>query len=111
MRPALGPSSSSLFSGLAGPRIIAPSRIAAKDDSARPLAYSVRDTPLPVGDPVGIYAPWRLARIDIPGAKPHPDNLVESLAMASVLPPLRSEERRVGKECVSTCRSRWSPSH
>src|SRR3546814_21012428 len=22
----------------------------------------------------------------------------------------RSEERRVGKECVSTCRSRWSPS-
>src|SRR3546814_8411650 len=25
--------------------------------------------------------------------------------------PLRSEERRVGKECVSTCRSRWSPYH
>src|SRR3546814_9791600 len=24
---------------------------------------------------------------------------------------MRSEERRVGKECVSTCRSRWSPSH
>src|SRR3546814_20980642 len=23
----------------------------------------------------------------------------------------RSEERRVGKECVSTCRSRWSPVH
>src|SRR3546814_3072972 len=23
----------------------------------------------------------------------------------------RSEERRVGTECVSTCRSRWSPSH
>src|SRR3546814_12631606 len=22
---------------------------------------------------------------------------------------IRSEERRVGKECVSTCRSRWSP--
>src|SRR3546814_11351739 len=25
--------------------------------------------------------------------------------------PARSEESRVGKECVSTCRSRWSPSH
>src|SRR3546814_1529983 len=25
--------------------------------------------------------------------------------------PDRSEERRVGKECVSTCRSRWSPYH
>src|SRR3546814_10918163 len=24
---------------------------------------------------------------------------------------IRSEERRVGNECVSTCRSRWSPSH
>src|SRR3546814_12674894 len=24
---------------------------------------------------------------------------------------IRSEERRVGKECVSTCKSRWSPYH
>src|SRR3546814_11823528 len=30
-------------------------------------------------------------------------------AMVSALS--RSEERRVGKECVSTCRSRWSPYH
>src|SRR3546814_20593532 len=28
-----------------------------------------------------------------------------------VLSAQRSEERRVGKECVSTCRSRWSPDH
>src|SRR3546814_5802994 len=27
------------------------------------------------------------------------------------IPAIRSEERRVGKECVSTCRSRWSPYH
>src|SRR3546814_15093517 len=33
-----------------------------------------------------------------------------SLAGA-VFVPIRSEERRVGKECVSTCRSRWSPYH
>src|SRR3546814_14179307 len=26
-------------------------------------------------------------------------------------PSHRSEERRVGKECVSPCRSRWSPTH
>src|SRR3546814_12712531 len=26
-------------------------------------------------------------------------------------PAVRSEERRVGKECVSPCRSRWSPYH
>src|SRR3546814_21002875 len=29
----------------------------------------------------------------------------------NVRPQMRSEERRVGKECVSTCRSRWSPYH
>src|SRR3546814_2623574 len=27
----------------------------------------------------------------------------------SIMRILRSEERRVGKECVSTCKSRWSP--
>src|SRR3546814_13694500 len=31
--------------------------------------------------------------------------------MTSLLHIWRSEERRVGKECVSTCRSRWSPYH
>src|SRR3546814_7913944 len=30
---------------------------------------------------------------------------------AEVAKKKRSEERRVGKECVSTCRSRWSPYH
>src|SRR3546814_14890677 len=30
-------------------------------------------------------------------------------ALQDSLSDLRSEERRVGKECVSTCRSRWSP--
>src|SRR3546814_7009558 len=28
-----------------------------------------------------------------------------------IRPRMRSEERRVGQECVSTCRSRWSPCH
>ena len=33
------------------------------------------------------------------------------LAMGSVDEVRRSEERRVGKECWITCRSRWSPYH
>src|SRR3546814_13099469 len=33
------------------------------------------------------------------------------LALVKKMASLRSEERRVGKECVSTCRSRWSPYH
>src|SRR3546814_12693850 len=39
-------------------------------------------------------------------------NLVTSGGVTSGLDfALRSDERRVGKECVSTCRSRWSPYH
>src|SRR3546814_15982773 len=32
-------------------------------------------------------------------------------AEVDAIDDVRSEERRVGKECVSTCRSRWSPYH
>src|SRR3546814_4135207 len=35
----------------------------------------------------------------------------EELMTFDVINCHRSEERRVGKECVSTCRSRWSPYH
>src|SRR3546814_12896864 len=35
----------------------------------------------------------------------------EDLAHRIIATLSRSEERRVGKECVSTCRSRWSPYH
>src|SRR3546814_8546730 len=34
-----------------------------------------------------------------------------ALALGLAVFAYRSEERRVGKECVSTCRSRWSPYH
>src|SRR3546814_17920444 len=39
--------------------------------------------------------------------------LIEPGEFVSVVGPTgcRSEERRVGKECVSTCRSRWPPYH
>src|SRR3546814_3206614 len=37
----------------------------------------------------------------LPRGRAHPDGRHDQ----------RSEERRVGKECVSTCRSRWSPYH
>ncbi|QCI92335.1 strawberry notch family protein [Novosphingobium sp. EMRT-2] len=83
-------SPSALFAGLAGPRLVTPKREPRIDDVPLPLDYSVRDMPLPAGDPVGIYVPWRLSRIEIAGAKAHPDQLVESVAMASVLPPAPS---------------------
>src|SRR3546814_14488001 len=36
---------------------------------------------------------------------------LEDAGMMLGRPVNRSEERRVGTECVSTCRSRWSPYH
>src|SRR3546814_3839153 len=37
------------------------------------------------------------------------DGATFDLAVLMARIAFRSEERRVGKECVSTCRSRWSP--
>src|SRR3546814_15269559 len=43
-------------------------------------------------------------------ARPHPPR--SSIRSSDISDDrCRSEERRVGKECVSTCRSRWSPYH
>src|SRR3546814_13071916 len=43
------------------------------------------------------------------------DNMLLANVLAAIVfdvrAAFRSEERRVGKECVSTCRSRWSPDH
>src|SRR3546814_7941811 len=46
------------------------------------------------------------AEIVVVGSRGAPRLVTESAVTVD-----RSEERRVGKECVSTCRSRWSPSH
>src|SRR3546814_7627956 len=52
----------------------------------------------------------------VPGPRRYPGGETASQQRAAYpgLQPLsldRSEERRVGKECVSTCRSRWAPDH
>ncbi|GAA0309261.1 strawberry notch family protein [Sphingomonas oligophenolica] len=76
-----------LLRGLTAKPLAAPVLVPQPVSPIAPLAYRVRDEIRPAGDASGIYAPWRLARIDIDGANPHPDALVESLAMASVPPP------------------------
>src|SRR3546814_3030672 len=50
---------------------------------------------------------WRVAYRAPDGAD---QEAVAAIARRDVA-AARSEERRVGKECVSTCRSRWSPYH
>src|SRR3546814_18912443 len=53
---------------------------------------------------------WKRRSIPPPSRRNGP---VNGRAAASIdrSAPTRSEERRVGKECVSTCRSRWWPYH
>src|SRR3546814_15214142 len=51
-----------------------------------------------------------LVQIIADGSQPNTANYVANYAQG-VVQNWRSEERRVGKECVSKCRSRWSPYH
>src|SRR3546814_17230638 len=41
----------------------------------------------------------------------HRDHSPAAAPLREATGALRSDERRVGKECASTCRSRWSPYH
>ncbi|WP_298501065.1 strawberry notch family protein [uncultured Maritimibacter sp.] len=63
-----------------------------KSHAAIPLTFTCLATPrenTPVSD---IYARYRPQRIEIAGAQEHPTPLVESIAMASVAPPVPSNE-------------------
>src|SRR3546814_20593260 len=60
---------------------------------------------------IPVAAPDQLDRIPATATE-HTFQFLDDLAVAAhraVQPLQGSEERRVGKECVSTCRSRWSP--
>src|SRR3546814_16013309 len=62
-------------------------------------------------------AHYRVERVVLlgPGGAVHPaaeltrENVTDSDARSGGFYPSRSDERRVGKECVSTVRSRWAP--
>src|SRR3546814_15742512 len=54
----------------------------------------------------GVSAPSASQKRLYPRLRPSQDEGVDVVGAL-----VRSEERRVGKECVSTCRSRWAPYH
>src|SRR3546814_2408853 len=57
---------------------------------------------------LGSIMPAASARSNSPCLTPPTQKMSDCTSSAAAR---RSEERRVGKECVSTCRSRWSPYH
>lgn len=90
-----------LLAGLASTRPTAPAPRRKPADEPELLAYSVLDEPPPSGDPIGIYLPWRPTRLSIPGVKPHANELVESVAMASVLAPIPTYQPLLRRSTVT----------
>src|SRR3546814_14292205 len=66
---------------------------------------------VPVQNPCANEVGYCAAHVRLAGcANPRPNFRIDfAFGVCGILG--RSEERRVGKECVSTCRSRWSPYH
>ncbi|MBO9111923.1 MULTISPECIES: bifunctional class I SAM-dependent methyltransferase/DEAD/DEAH box helicase [Rhizobium/Agrobacterium group] len=74
------------------------------DDEIIELSYELRDAQPKdeTNGAEGIYEAYRLQSIHIPNAKPHPDRLVESVAMASVAPPKPSYRPHLPKRIVTS---------
>src|SRR3546814_12369063 len=74
-----------------------------------------QSNPSMAGSPLRLLGPdFDLIRLRIDFSPPLGEDLCVRAVLDHIHPhavDLRSEERRVGKECVSTCRSRWSPYH
>src|SRR3546814_20421649 len=75
-----------------------------RDDLPDGEGWAVESVTLSTHNGTHMDAPWHFHSTTDSGASPAP-----SIDEAPL--DLRSEERRVGKECVRTCRSRWSPYH
>src|SRR3546814_5844050 len=74
------------------------------------LVTGVQTCALPISGLAVMLALGAATAADAKGRKDR-DALPDDLAVFVLGNTIRSEERRVGKECVSTCRSRWSPYH
>src|SRR3546814_1126736 len=75
------------------------------------LVTGVQTCALPIYSPIALLGnklPAALAAGNCVVIKPSEHASATTLEFCRLL-ETRSEERRVGKECVSTCRSRWSP--
>src|SRR3546814_9402564 len=84
--------------------------LAAWRAAAPDLSFAAAMTPQ-VALCAGDLAPRQRAMPDFQGAANYAYHLDAGKLAALLTRHARSEERRVGKECVSTCRSRWSPYH
>lgn len=80
-----------------------PAAIGVTNHDVVELAYELRDAAPAANAQVadGIYEPYQLQSIHIPDARPHPDKLVESIAMASVAPPKPTYRPHLPKHVIT----------
>src|SRR3546814_11069215 len=78
--------------------------------TSRPGRYVLMQGRAPVWNPGAELKDGRLVPVFFDWS-PQPPQIVRERQLQLDALEARSEERRVGTECVSTCRSRWSPSH
>src|SRR3546814_17647621 len=100
-----------LFVGLEIKRELVDGRLATWDQRRLPVLAAVAGMAAPAlvylavigGDPAMVHG-WAI---------PAATDIAFAIGVLALLGPRapRSEERRVGKACVSTCKSRWSPYH
>src|SRR3546814_18557078 len=80
-------------------------------ESLQPLGGTYHDVGMVWGarllSPTGLFADENATA---PNERPISRHIV-FMTDGEMAPNVRSEERSGGKECVSTCRSRWSPDH
>src|SRR3546814_19956844 len=77
--------------------------IAVADRIVRPIRLLISAADSVASGDLNVVVPVRAADGDVGNLSRTFNKMISEIR--------RSEERRVGKECVSTCRSRWSPYH
>src|SRR3546814_5204219 len=81
---------------------------------ALPISAQLYDYQIEIAPSQPVIAGQRYTSLE--GMRNYLKGVLADTALVTITEPgdhnlHRSEERRVGKECVSTCRSRWSPYH
>ena len=84
--PTIKRASPSMFALRPRP-ISTPSPSTSSGPSFERIRYQTLNDAAALGEQVGIYLPYRPSRITIEGARPHPTDLVESIAMGSIMAP------------------------
>src|SRR3546814_6502103 len=110
MKAVIEPGAAQEVVGRPGRRVVDISGLGLTFETTDGPVYALRDVDLQIeqGEFVSLIGPSGCGKTTLLRVIA---DLERATGGALTVNGVRSEERRVGKECVSTCRSRWSPFH